>query len=67
MELISLRSGRLVRVEDYISAKTIDLINEGYGEITEEEVREEFDKVINKEPLSEIGKLIKKDIDNLIF
>lgn len=67
MELISLKNGRLVSVEDYIDAKTTDLINDGYNDITEEEVREEFNKVINKEPLSEIGKLIKKDIDNLIF
>ena len=56
--------GQVVTItkEKYIKAKTKDLKNFGYANLTEKDVADQLEKVINKETLSVIGMFIEKDI-----
>jgi hypothetical protein len=49
-------------LKDYVTAKTKDLKEWGYGSITEEEVLNQVNKVLKSEKLSVIGLFIQKDI-----
>ena len=56
--------GQVVTItkEKYIKAKTKDLREFGYVNLTEEGVAQQLEKVLNKETLSVIGMFIEKDI-----
>lgn len=56
--------GRVTTVskEKYIKAKTKDLKDFGYTNLTEKDVTDQLEKVLNKENLSVIGMFIEKDI-----
>ncbi len=63
---IKLSDGRTVSRKDYIRAKTKDLIEFGYSDLTEEEVEHQLTKIEGKETflnsLSVIGLFIQDDI-----
>lgn len=62
---IELNDGRVVLKSDYIKAKTKDLIEFGYKNLTEEDLAEQLDKVLSNSPDSElnvIGFFVKSDI-----
>ncbi len=52
---------RNVRKEDYIKAKTLDLRDFGYYDLTEKTVGEQFDKIVKGENLSVIGMFMQDD------
>ena len=56
--------GRIVTVtkEKYIKAKTKDLREFGYTNLTEEEVRVQLEKILKGEELDIIGMFMEKDI-----
>lgn len=56
--------GRIISVdkEIYIIAKTKDLIEFGYKNLSESEVESQLDKVIKGEEINIIGMFIQKDI-----
>lgn len=62
MEKIVLTDGRTVSKKDYIEAKTKDLIEFGYTSLTEKEVEEQVEKVLQKGELTIIGHFCKGDI-----
>jgi hypothetical protein len=53
---------RLVRTKDYIKAKTKQLIEFGYPDLTEAEVRDQLVAISKGEELSVIGKFMEDDI-----
>jgi hypothetical protein len=60
---ITLSNGDKVLKSNYIRLKTKDLIEFGYSNLTEQEVSEQVDKILNKqEGLSVIGMFCKDDI-----
>jgi hypothetical protein len=60
---ITLSNGDKVLKSNYIRLKTKDLIEFGYSNLTEQEVSEQVDKILNKqENLSIIGMFCKDDI-----
>jgi hypothetical protein len=62
-EEITLSNGDKVLKSNYIRLKTKDLIEFGYTNLTEQEVSEQVDKIINKkDDLSVIGMFCKEDI-----
>ena len=65
MKEIKLSNGDLVLKENYIKLKTKDLIEFGYTNLTENEVSEQLEKILNNETdLSVIGMFCKDDINN---
>lgn len=57
--------GKIIKVQvcDYISAKTKDLIEFGYSNLTEEQVLNSIRRILNKEKLTDIiDNFIKDDI-----
>lgn len=63
METIRLKDGRIVGKKDYIKAKTKDLKEFGYYELTENEVSCQVDKILKGGNLSVIGKFMEDDIE----
>ena len=62
-QTIKLEDGRVVYKDDHITAKTKTLVEFGYGDLTEQDVREELNKVLNhNNDLTVIGFFIKDDI-----
>lgn len=59
---ISGRGNLLVNKEDYIRAKTGDLREFGYNDLTEEDVSAQLEAILAGEQLDIIGKFIEKDI-----
>lgn len=61
---ITLSDGRKVYLKDYVTAKTKDLIEYGYGKLTENEVRIEVEKILTGDlsSLTIIGHFCKDDI-----
>jgi hypothetical protein len=60
---ITLSNGNKVLKSNYIRLKTRDLIEFGYSNLTEQEVSEQVDKILNKQDdLSVIGMFCKDDI-----
>jgi hypothetical protein len=60
---IKLSNGNKVLKSNYIRVKTKDLIEFGYTNLTEQEVSEQVNKILNKEDdLSVIGMFCKDDI-----
>jgi hypothetical protein len=60
---ITLSNGDKVLKLNYIRLKTKDLIEFGYSNLTEQEVSEQVDKILNKQDdLSVIGMFCKDDI-----
>lgn len=53
---------RTIQLEDYVKAKTKALQEFGYPKLTEDEVREQLEKVIHNGTLDVIGQFIKGDI-----
>jgi len=53
----------MVDTDKYIIAKTGDLQEFGYADLTEETVKEQLLKILNKEKLSVIGVFMEGDID----
>ncbi len=60
-ETLTLADGRTVLMQDYITAKTKDL-RESYADLTEEDVAEQLEYIMNGEALSVIGYFMKDDI-----
>jgi hypothetical protein len=58
---IKLKDGRVVDEDDYILAKTKDLILSGFEHLTEEGVKEQLGKIRKGEKLSVIGEFMKDD------
>jgi hypothetical protein len=52
----------LVDKEDYIKAKTKDLIEFGYASLSEDDVRIQIEKILNEEELSVIGLFMEEEI-----
>jgi hypothetical protein len=48
--------------EKYIKKKLQDLRQFGYPKLTEDEVRQQLEKVLNNEPINVIGMFIKSDV-----
>jgi hypothetical protein len=48
--------------EKYIKKKLRDLREFGYPNLTEDEVRQQLEKVLNDEPINVIGMFIKSDV-----
>jgi hypothetical protein len=63
VDTVKLRNVGIVLKSSYIDAKTKDLKEYGYTNITNEEVGEQLEKVLNGEELSVIGKFIEDDIE----
>jgi hypothetical protein len=62
MEQIKLMNGMSVSKDAYITAKTKDLIEWGYGSLTEEVVRAQVDKILSGDTeLDIIGHFCKGD------
>ena len=59
---ITLNNGKSYLKEDYIKAKTKDLIDFGYSDLTEETVAEQLEKALKGESLDVIGMFIKSDL-----
>lgn len=62
METIKLADGRTVSKNDYIEAKTAQLIEFGYPTLTKDEVSNQLEKLIHGESLTVIGKMMEGDI-----
>lgn len=62
-DTIKLANGKVVSKEAYIVAKTKDLIEFGYTDLTNKTVEEQLEKVLKGEELSIIGKFIEGDIE----
>lgn len=62
MSLITLTDGRVVSKKDYIQAKTKDLVEFGYTNLTEDEVAVQVEHILAKEEISVIGHFCKDDI-----
>lgn len=62
MSYLELTDGRVVQKKDYIKAKTKMLVEFGYLNLTEKEVSEQLNKIINNEKLSVIGMFMQDDI-----
>jgi hypothetical protein len=50
----------------YISAKTKELQEFGYTDLTEKTVAEQLEKMLKKEKLNVIGMLIEKDLKDIL-
>ena len=61
---LRLTDGRRCLKDDYIKAKTLDLIESGFPSVTEETVRKLLDQILsgNEADLNVIGQLMKDDI-----
>ena len=63
MDEITLSNGYKISKEFYIKAKTKDLIEFGFRGLTEDEVLDQVNKILDGyKPLSIIGHLCKKDM-----
>ncbi|MFA5377410.1 MAG: hypothetical protein WC455_16785 [Dehalococcoidia bacterium] len=60
MEYIILQDGRRVLVDDYITAKFMDL-SESYNDLTRQEVKDQFEKIRNLGKLNVIGMFMKDE------
>lgn len=63
METIKLKDGRTVSKQDYIRAKTNDLIEYGYNSLTESDVSEQLDFALAGQKLDIIGIFIQSDLE----
>jgi hypothetical protein len=62
IEEVKLFNGNMVLKSNYIKLKTKDLIEYGYTNLTEDEVAEQVEKILNKDSdLSIIGAFCKGD------
>lgn len=62
MEVLKLSNGMEISKRKYVELKTKDLIEFGYSTLTEKEVEEQVDKILNKQELSVIGRFCEDDI-----
>jgi hypothetical protein len=60
VEYIILQDGRRVLVDDYITAKFMDL-SESYNDLTRQEVKDQFEKIRNLGKLNVIGMFMKDE------
>ena len=63
MERLTLKDGHTMSRKDYITAKTRVLIEFGYEDLTESDVSEQLNKIINKKPVSVIGMFMRGDLN----
>jgi hypothetical protein len=63
---IPLKNGRAYLKKEYISAKTKELQEFGYTDLTEKTVAEQLEKMLKKEKLNVIGMLIEKDLKDIL-
>jgi hypothetical protein len=62
MEKIKLMNGMMVSKDAYITAKTKELVEWGYGSLTDDTVRVQVDKILSGDTdLDVIGMFCKKD------
>ena len=59
---LTLSNGMTVSKQHYVTAKTKDLKEFGYESLTEAEVEDQVDKILNGEDLGVIGLFCKDDI-----
>lgn len=62
-ETLLLTDGRTVYKEDYIKAKTKDMIEFGYSDLTEETVRKQLENILSGKELDVIGMFMEDDIE----
>jgi len=62
LKMVVLKDGRQVLEQDYITAKTKDLILFGYEHLTEEGVQAQLEKIRTGKKLSVIGQFMVDDL-----
>lgn len=63
-QTITMANGALVLKSDYVRLKTKDLVEFGYASLTEDDVREQVDKILDgRTDLSVIGLFCKGDLE----